>query len=95
MSIQTTTEIRRFEIDVSDDELTDLRSRINATRWPERETVDDPSQGVQLETIQALARYWATDYDWRKFEEQLRRIAAFRHRDRRGGHPLHSRSLRA
>ena len=84
MSIETTTtepatssdgtEIRPFEINVSDDELTDLRSRINATRWPDRET--DPSQGVQLETIQSLARYWATDYDWRRFEE---RFAALPH----------------
>ena len=84
MSIQTTTtepttgsdgaEIRRFEINVSDDELTDLRSRINATKWPDRET--DPAQGVQLETIQSLAGYWATDYDWRRFEE---RFAALPH----------------
>ena len=71
MSIQTTTtgpttgsdgaESRPFEINVSDDELADLRSRINATKCPDRET--DPSQGVQLETIKSLAGYWATDYD--------------------------------
>ena len=77
MSIQTSTatEIRPFEIDVSDDELTDLRSRIDATKWPDRET--DASQGVQLETIQALARYWATDYDWRKFEERFAALPHF------------------
>jgi pimeloyl-ACP methyl ester carboxylesterase len=77
MSIQTTsaTEIRRFEMEVSDDELTDLRRRIEATKWPDRET--DPSQGVQLETIQALARYWATDYDWRKFEERFAALPHF------------------
>ncbi len=67
-------EIRPFNVEVSEAELTDLRSRINATRWPDRET--DPSQGVRLDTIQALAAYWATDYDWRKFEE---RFAALPH----------------
>src|SRR3954470_23456585 len=51
---------------VPEAELSDLRKRINATRWPERETVADASQGVQLATTQALARYWATEYDWRK-----------------------------
>jgi pimeloyl-ACP methyl ester carboxylesterase len=59
-------DIREFKIEVSDEQLDDLRRRIDATRWPDREV--DPSQGVQLETIQALADYWATDYDWRKFE---------------------------
>ena len=67
-------EIRPFNVEVSEAELTDLRGRINATRWPDRET--DPSQGVRLDTIQALAAYWATDYDWRKFEE---RFAALPH----------------
>jgi pimeloyl-ACP methyl ester carboxylesterase len=62
-------EIRPFTFEVSDEELTDLRSRIKATRWPDREL--DPSQGVQLETIQALADYWASEYDWRKFEERF------------------------
>ena len=75
MSIQTTTEIRPFEIQVSDEELADLRSRIAATKWPDRET--DASQGVQLETIQALASYWATDYDWRKFEERFAALPHF------------------
>jgi len=77
MSIQTTTatEIRPFEFDVSDDELTDLRNRIDATKWPDRET--DASQGVQLDTIQALAGYWATDYDWRKFEERFAALPHF------------------
>ena len=67
-------EIRPFNVEVSEAELTDLRGRINATRWPDRET--DPSQGVRLDTIQALAAYWATGYDWRKFEE---RFAALPH----------------
>jgi Epoxide hydrolase N terminus len=57
--------IRPFRVDIPEDALVDLRRRINATRWPERETVPDPSQGVQLATIQALARYWASEYDWR------------------------------
>jgi len=59
------TAIRKFHVNVPEAELTELRRRINATRWPERETVTDASQGVQLATIQKLARYWATDYDWR------------------------------
>ena len=60
-----------FRINVPEAELTELRRRINATRWPERETVTDASQGVQLGTIQALARYRATEYDWRKVEARL------------------------
>ena len=63
--------IRPFTIDVPEEELTDLRSRINATKWPDRETVTDESQGVRLATIQELARYWATDYNWRKCEAKL------------------------
>jgi pimeloyl-ACP methyl ester carboxylesterase len=66
--------IRPFTIDVSDAQLADLRDRITATRWPDREV--DPSQGVALDTIQALAGYWATEYDWRAFE---RRFAALPH----------------
>jgi hypothetical protein len=54
------TAIRPFQMSVPEEELTELRRRINATRWPERETVTDQSQGVQLATVQALARYWAT-----------------------------------
>jgi len=67
--------IRPFNIDVPEEELTDLRSRINATRWPDRET--DASQGVQLATIQALASYWGTEYDWRKFEERFKALPHF------------------
>ena len=58
-------------------ELTELRRRINATRWPDRETVVDQSQGVQLATIQALARYWSTEYDWRKIEAKLNALPKF------------------
>src|SRR5213594_987429 len=65
------TEIRPFRFTASDADLTDLRRRINATRWPEREIVNDQSQGVQLATMQNLARYWGTQYDWRKCEARL------------------------
>ena len=58
-------------------ELTELRRRINATKWPEQETVTDATQGVQLATMQALARYWATEYDWRKFEAKLNALPQF------------------
>ena len=72
------TAIRPFQVaNVPEAELTELRRRINATRWPERETVTDASQGVQLATIQALARYWATDYDWRKIEAKLNALPQF------------------
>jgi pimeloyl-ACP methyl ester carboxylesterase len=69
--------IRPFHVNVPETELIDLRRRINATQWPERETVTDASQGVQLATIQALARYWATDYDWRKIEENINALPQF------------------
>ena len=60
--------IRPFHFTASKEALADMRKRIAATRWPEKETVADASQGVQLATMQKLARYWATDYDWRKVE---------------------------
>ncbi|HLK65125.1 MAG TPA: epoxide hydrolase [Bryobacteraceae bacterium] len=63
--------IRPFHVNVPETELTELRRRINATKFPERETVADATQGVQLATVQALARYWATEYDWRKVEAKL------------------------
>ena len=66
-----TTAIRPFQVEFPEAELTELRRRINATRWPERETVADASQGVQLATTQKLASYWATDYNWRKCEAKL------------------------
>src|SRR3712207_3152294 len=75
--LSTETPIRPFRIDVPEEELVDLRRRILATRWPERETVADESQGVQLATIQELARYWATDYDWRKIEAKLNALPQF------------------
>ena len=69
--------IRSFRFDVSDQELADLRRRIAATKWPERETVGDATQGVQLSTMQNLASYWATDYDWRKCEARLKSVPHF------------------
>ncbi len=69
--------IRPFRMTFSDTELADLRRRINATKWPERETVADASQGVQLATTQALARYWANEYDWRKCEAKLNSYPQF------------------
>src|ERR1700751_4272096 len=65
------TEIRSFRIDIPDEAIADLRRRIGATRWPSKELVADRSQGVQLATLQELARYWAADYDWRKCEAKL------------------------
>jgi hypothetical protein len=64
-------EVRPFSFHAHEAELTDLRKRINATKWPDREQVTDDSQGVQLDTIQRLARHWATEYDWRKVEARL------------------------
>src|SRR6267154_3022028 len=69
--------IRPFQVNVPEAELTELRRRINATRWPDRETVPDQSQGVQLATVQALARYWGTEYDWRKVEARLNTLPNF------------------
>jgi pimeloyl-ACP methyl ester carboxylesterase len=69
--------IRSFRINVPEEQLVDLRRRIAATRWPDRETVADESQGVPLATIQELARYWAGDYDWRKVEAKLNALPQF------------------
>jgi pimeloyl-ACP methyl ester carboxylesterase len=71
------TAVRSFEVAFPEAELTDLRRRIEATRWPERETVSDDTQGVPLETMQELARYWASDYDWRKCEAKLNALPNF------------------
>jgi hypothetical protein len=69
--------IRPFQVNIPEAELAELRRRINATKWPERETVKDASQGVQLATIQALTRYWAAEYDWRKIEAKLNALPQF------------------
>src|SRR5688572_4538828 len=69
--------IRPFHFKASEQALADLRRRIEATRWPERELVNDASQGVQLATMQKLAQYWANDYDWRKCEAKLDALPQF------------------
>jgi len=71
------TAIRSFQVGFSEAELADLRKRINATRWPERETVADDSQGVRLAMMQELARYWGSDYDWRECEAKLNALPNF------------------
>ena len=72
------TEIRPFRVDMPDDAITDLRRRIAATRLPSQELVADRSQGVQLTTIQELARYWSTEYDWRACEARLNALPQFK-----------------
>src|SRR5437762_10210618 len=69
--------IRPFQANFPETELAELRRRINATKWPERETVTDATQGVQLATMKNLARYWGTDYDWRKCEAKLNALPQF------------------
>src|SRR5438093_3613949 len=76
-TIESATEIRPFTVEVPDEDLVDLRRRIAATRWPERETVADESQGVQLATMQELVRYWGTEYDFRRFEARLNALPQF------------------
>jgi pimeloyl-ACP methyl ester carboxylesterase len=71
------TEIRPFRVDTPDEAIADLRRRIAAARWPTKELVKDRSQGVQLATLQELARYWTTDYDWRKCEARLNALPQF------------------
>jgi hypothetical protein len=72
-----TTAIRPFHIEVPQAEIDELRRRVQATRWPERETVSDQSQGVQLATMQELVRYWGTEYDFRRFETRLNALPQF------------------
>ena len=77
MSTASLSSVRPFSANFPQEEITELRRRITATRWPERETVTDASQGVKLATIQKLARYWGTDYDWRKCEAKLKALPQF------------------
>ena len=76
-TVETGIEIRPFHVDIPEEDLVDLRRRIAATRWPDKETVADQSQGVQLEKLQALVRFWETDYDWRKAEAKLNALPQF------------------
>src|SRR5579863_5719830 len=71
------TAVHPFHVSIPEAELVEMRKRIKATRWPERETVTDESQGVKLSMMQDLARYWATDYDWRKVESRLNALPQF------------------
>jgi pimeloyl-ACP methyl ester carboxylesterase len=88
-----TNTIRPFHVNVAEAELTELRKRINNTRWPERETVTNATQGVQLATTQALARYWATEYDWRNIAAKLNALPNFiTEIDRLDIHFIHVRS---
>jgi pimeloyl-ACP methyl ester carboxylesterase len=74
---QVSTDVRPFQVEVPEAELAELRRRIEATRWPSQELVADRSQGVQLGTLQALARYWTTEYDWRRAEARLNALPQF------------------
>jgi pimeloyl-ACP methyl ester carboxylesterase len=76
-TVETANEIRPFHVDIPEEELAELRRRIAAVRWPSKELVADRSQGVQLATMQELARYWATDYDWRACEAKLNALPQF------------------
>jgi hypothetical protein len=76
-TVETANEIRPYQVDIPDEELAELRRRIAAVRWPSRELVTDRSQGVQLATMQALTRYWATEHDWRKAEARLNALPQF------------------
>src|SRR4249920_1706172 len=76
-TVDTATDIRTFHVDVPQEQLDDLRRRIEGTRWPSKELVEDRSQGVQLATLQALAGYWTTEYDWRKAEAKLNALPQF------------------
>ena len=89
----TTAAIKSFRVNVPEADLVDLRRRLAATRWPDKETVGDASQGVQLARLQKLVRYWATDYDWRKAESKLNALPQFTTTiDGVGIHFIHVRS---
>ena len=76
-TVQSATDIRSFHVEIPDEKLAELRRRIAATRWPSEELVADRSQGVQLATLRELARYWESDYDWRKAEAKLNALPQF------------------
>ena len=77
-TVHSATDVRPFNVDVPEEKLDELRRRINATQWPPDELVDDQSQGVQSATMQALMRYWVTQYDWRRCEAELNALAQFK-----------------
>ena len=94
-TVQTAFEIRPFQFDVPQEELDELRRRIDARRFVDEETVGDQSQGVQSATIQELARYWTTEYDWRKCEARLNALRQFLTEIEGPEHPFHRRSVEA
>ena len=77
-TVESGTDIRPFHLEIPEAQIDDLRRRIGQTRWPTKELVADRSQGVQLRTLQELARYWETDYDWRKAEAKLNALPQFK-----------------
>ena len=77
IATETGTGVRPFQVEIPEEELAELQRRIEATRWPSSELVDDRSQGVQLATMKELARYWTTEYDWRKCEARLNALPQF------------------
>src|SRR5215475_13889268 len=77
MAVSTATEIHPYQIELWEEQLDDLRRRIATTRWPSNELVEDASQGVQLATLQAIARYWAEDYDFGRLEARLNGLPQF------------------
>src|SRR4029077_11119229 len=77
-TINTTTEIRPFSVEISQEQIDNLRRRIEATRWPTTELVRDASQGIQLAFLQELARYWAEDYDFGRLEERLNALPQYK-----------------
>ncbi len=83
-TVETASDISPFQVDIPDEALGDLRRRIATTRWPGRGAHPRRSQGVQLATLQELAHYWVTDYDWRKAEAKLNALPQFNDRDRWG-----------
>src|SRR6185503_5721149 len=70
-------DICQFRVEIRDEELSELRRRLEATRWPTKELVEDRSQGVQLATLRELVRYWTAEYDWRRCEERLNALPQF------------------
>jgi hypothetical protein len=89
------TAVRPFRVDIPQEDLDDLRRRIASARWPHKELVEDRSQGVQLATLQALARYWTTDYDFGRVEARLNALPQFKTEiDGVDIHFIHVRSLR-
>ena len=76
-TIETAAETQPFHLEIPEEQMDELRRRIAATRWPSKELVEDRSQGVQLATIQELARYWTTEHDWRAFEAKLNALPQY------------------